>query len=83
LKVTGVGSGALVSRTQPSCSTRMCWIKTAFVFASRSAIGWYSDTQQLKTWYETAFWPVSSYTSITRSRRKFASDVSRPLGALA
>ena len=58
LNDTAVGSGALVSRTQPSFSTRMCWIRTALVFASRSAIGWYSETQQLNTWYETAFWPV-------------------------
>ena len=39
VKDTAFGSGTLVSRTQPSFSSLMCWIKTALVFASRSAIG--------------------------------------------
>src|SRR5439155_6708671 len=47
--VGSTGSVTSVSRSQPSFSSLMCWIATAFAFASRSGSAWYSDTQQRKT----------------------------------
>ena len=44
-----LGSGTSVSRSQPSFSSLMCWIATAFALASRSGSAWYSETQQRKT----------------------------------
>ena len=51
LKVGSVGSTTLTSRSQPSFSSRMCWIEIAFAFASKSATGWYSETQHRRIVY--------------------------------
>ena len=49
VKDGSVGSVTFSSRSQPSFSSLMCWIATAFAFASRSGIAWYSETQQRYT----------------------------------
>src|SRR5262249_10057684 len=44
-----LGSGTAVSRSQPSFSSLMCWIATAFALASRSGKAWNSETHARNT----------------------------------
>ena len=59
VKLGSAGSGTPTSRSQPSFSSLRCWIATAFAFASRSGIAWYSETQQRYSLYASASWPAS------------------------